>query len=116
MDIQAIPRIRMENQVVFRIDFYNYAEIQAIFRYLLYRNIHILDTANGKPAQLKVYKNKTQPTVFSISCVITTSLPICYNFRLKMYGGEGGIRTLEPLRVTCTPDTRARPLRDLSRI
>ena len=28
---------------------------------------------------------------------------------LKNAGGEGGIRTLEPLRVTCTPDTRARP-------
>ena len=31
------------------------------------------------------------------------------------YGGEGGIRTLEPLRVTGTPDPRARPLRDLSK-
>ena len=28
--------------------------------------------------------------------------------------GEGGSRTLEPLRVTGTPDPRARPLRDLS--
>ena len=35
--------------------------------------------------QTESYKYKAQPTVLSISCVITTLLPVCCNFRLKKW-------------------------------
>lgn len=43
------------------------------FSYSFYKSIHVLDTITRKHKESKTYKNKTQPTVLSISCVITTT-------------------------------------------
>ncbi len=55
--------------------------------YSFFRNIQVLDTIKRKFMQTEPYKNKTQPTDFSVSCVINASLLLNYVFYVKYTGG-----------------------------